>query len=64
MAKIKYSLTLLDLLDTIYWEISFYGSPSQREETFGELRERMKDIDLKDTIPFDEIFKEETDEEE
>jgi hypothetical protein len=52
--------SLQDVLDAIYWEISFHGDPQDKREKLGELMERVDSI--KDgtakLIPADEIFKE------
>jgi hypothetical protein len=39
------SFTLLDVLGEIYWEISFYGRPEDRDRESAELRERMREIE-------------------
>lgn len=36
--------SLLEILDAIYWEISFYGSPSATKEVFEDLAEQVSDI--------------------
>lgn len=37
-------LTLLDVLDAIYWEISFYGGPEERDDCKFDMRERVDEI--------------------
>lgn len=37
-------ITLLELLDAIYWEISFYGGPESRDDHRCEMRERVDEI--------------------
>ena len=65
----KMCYNLLDFLDAIYWEISFYGSPDQALELREELSEQIKDIkDALDRgedaglITLDEFIDEEDDE--
>ncbi len=50
--------SLLDILDAIYWDISFHGPPTQRDEFLGEMKERMDDIEtgLVDTRPIDDLL--------
>lgn len=50
--------TLQDVLDAIYWEISFHGSPQSKIEFKEELNARMDDIKagLVEGIPAEEIF--------
>lgn len=43
--RARYAISLMELLDAIYWEISFYGPPQNREEFFEELNDRKKEID-------------------
>ncbi len=37
-------VTLLEFLDAIYWEISFYGSPEERTEMRDEIRQTVAEI--------------------
>lgn len=37
--------TLLDILGEIYWEISFYGSPENRDRESAELRESVREVE-------------------
>lgn len=37
--------TLLDILDAIYWDISFVGGPKQKEEFLDKLNDRLDEID-------------------
>jgi hypothetical protein len=39
------TFTLLDVLGEIYWEISFYGSPDERDRSRAELQESMSEVD-------------------
>jgi hypothetical protein len=55
--------TLLDILDAIYWEISFYGGPGGRDEQLEELCDRVDeakaDLDRGKTFKsVDELFDE------
>lgn len=53
-------MTLLDILDAIYWEISFCGSPAQAAEFREGLMQSVEDIKSGnvDTVPLDDIIKE------
>ena len=46
--------------ETIYFDISFHGPPSQRDEFIDEMRGRIEEIDLGivETRPMDEVFEE------
>jgi len=50
------SITLIELLYSIFWELSFMGSPKRRDEKKEELGQLVKDIkDGKvETVPWDE----------
>lgn len=39
------TFTLLDVLGEIYWEISFYGGPEDRDREDAELRESMREVE-------------------
>lgn len=39
------TFTLLDVLGEIYWEISFYGSPEDRDREGAELRESVREVE-------------------
>ena len=39
------TFTLLDVLGEIYWEISFYGSPEDRDRERAEVRERLREVE-------------------
>lgn len=39
------TFTLLDVLGEIYWEISFYGSPEDRDRQGAELQESVREIE-------------------
>lgn len=43
-ATCKTTVTLLEFLDAIYWEISFYGVPEARDEQWSCLKERVDSI--------------------
>lgn len=51
---------LLDVLDAIYWDISFMGGPQDNKEFLEEMKGRMDDIKTGITkgIPAEEVFKE------
>lgn len=44
LAQAPCTFTLLDVLGEIYWEISFHGSPENRDERGAELRERVREV--------------------
>jgi len=50
--KISHSrdFTLLEILDAIYWEISFYGSPADAAEMLQEMGEVVNTIKLEETV--------------
>ncbi len=56
----KRTYTLLQILDAIYWEISFYGGPEEAAAMRNELAERVESIKSGEakTIPFEDIIKE------
>jgi hypothetical protein len=39
------TFTLLDVLGGIYWEISFYGSPEDRDRQRAELQQSVREIE-------------------
>lgn len=45
LGQIEVTYTLLEILDAIYWEISFHGNPENRNERKAELDERVKEIE-------------------
>jgi len=52
---------LLDILDTIYYEISFHGSPENTKKVLEELKESVANIDeddLSEYKSFDELKEE------
>ena len=53
-------LTLLEILDAIYYEISFVGGPEDQEKFVEEMGRRLADVKSGEekTRPFDEIVKE------
>ena len=57
--------TLLEVLNAIYYDISFMGGPEDNKEFLEELNERVEEIDngTAKLIPMDEILKEDEDEE-
>jgi len=44
--KFEHSITLIELLYAIFWELSFYGSPKERDEKTDELMKRCEEIDI------------------
>lgn len=50
--------SLLDILDAIYFDISFHGPPDQRDEFIDEMRSRMEEIDngTIETRPIEDFF--------
>jgi hypothetical protein len=59
----SYEPSLLEVLDAIYWDISFYGNPEQTADFFEELKERSKEVEdgTATLVPFN--FHEDDDEE-
>lgn len=57
--KLKRDFTLLDILDAIYFDISFYGGPKEIENFVAEMNCRLEEIKSgkAKTIPLDEVFK-------
>ena len=53
--QFKPDMTLIQLLYTIFWELSFMGQPEDRDKATEELNERVKNIDLSKCIPFQEV---------
>jgi len=52
----KQHFTLLEILDTVYWEVSFYGGPEQAQEMCEDLKQRVEDVKsgVEKTIPWEE----------
>ena len=52
-------VTVLQLLYAVFWELSFFGTPEERDATHEELRESVRRIDAGEAelIPFDEIVR-------
>jgi hypothetical protein len=52
--------SLLDILDAIYFDISFHGPPSQRDEFIDGLREQVEGIEdgTIETFPMEDMFEE------
>ena len=50
--------SLLDIIDAIYWDISFHGPPSQRDEFLDGIKEQMEEINLgtAETYPIEDLF--------
>lgn len=49
--------SLQDVLDAIYWEISFHGDPQDKREKLDELKERVGEIKKGDFISADDLFR-------
>lgn len=51
--------TLQDVLDAIYWDISFMGGPQENKKFIEEMKQRKEDIDsgLVKMIPLEEVMK-------
>lgn len=60
--RVEHYFSLLDVLDAIYWDISFYGPPSEAKEFFTELHSRVDSIKENledcDCRPVEEVFNE------
>lgn len=56
----KRTYTLLQILDAIYWEISFYGGPKEAADMKEELCRRVDEVKSGNakTIPFEDVMKE------
>jgi hypothetical protein len=56
--KTTTSLTLDEVVNCVLWEISFYGSPEDREEMQEELQDRVKEVDSGEVkgIPMEDVF--------
>ena len=48
---------LLEIIDAVYWEISFYGGPEEAHAMCEDLKQRVEDVKsgVEKTIPFDEV---------
>ena len=44
LAKTSYNFTLLEVLDAIYFEITFHGDPEDTESFWGEMKERAEEV--------------------
>ena len=53
LVKCIWPYTLLELLDAIYWEISFMGAPEDRDGAKEELQERYENFDKNELMEFD-----------
>ena len=53
-------VTLLQLIHALFWELSFFGIPEERDATRDELRQQVKRIEAGEErlIPFEDIRKE------
>jgi hypothetical protein len=58
LAKVRCRWTLLDLLDAIYWDISFFGGPNERDQEMQTLQDRIKDYEenKEEGIPIEELL--------
>jgi hypothetical protein len=59
ISKGNFYFSLLDVLDTFFWDISFYGSPSDSKIFFEEIKQSIKDIDSGkvELIPWEDVKK-------
>lgn len=53
VARISVDITLGDLLQAIFWEIGFHGSPQRRDEACQEWEDRRDELDKKGEMPED-----------
>lgn len=44
LAEVKKKYTLQNVIEGVFWELSFYGSPSDKDEKSEELKERMDEV--------------------
>jgi hypothetical protein len=53
-------LTLMEILDAIYWEVSFHGGPEQAASFLDELQQNIEEVKSGkvETIPLEDIKKE------
>jgi len=60
MFEAKKDFSLLDVLNGIYWDISFMGGPEENKEFLEEMRQRVEDIKSgkEKCIPIEEAFPE------
>jgi hypothetical protein len=58
--RTRIDITLIEFLKAIFFDLTFHGSPEQRDEFREELRGRVDEIDRGEArlIPADEVFKE------
>lgn len=49
------NITLVELFKTIFWELSFYGSPKERDKRVDDLEKRLMDKNIK-TVSSEEVF--------
>lgn len=61
IAKVTAWFSLLEVLDGIYMEISFHGTPAKRDAVMATLQEQVEDIKAgrAKTVPWEEVFPEE-----
>lgn len=50
------SSTLGDILNSVIWELSFFGGPASRDTFRDELNERVENLNEEDFIPMDELL--------
>ena len=53
-------MTLLQLIHALFWELSFFGTPDQRDGTYAELQQQVKRIEAGEErlILFEDLWKE------
>jgi len=57
IAKTHKEFTLFEILHGLFWELSFHGSPKNRQEKLEEIQESIRQIDSgeAETIPWEEV---------
>jgi hypothetical protein len=66
LLKATREFSLLDVLDAIYWDISFVGGPAENAEFIAGLKDQMEEIKSGNVpmIPMEQVFKDLKDEDE
>ena len=55
--NVKPSITLVELLTCVFWELSFFGDPSSRDSKLKELEDRVENIDESKLVDWEEVKK-------
>jgi len=52
-------ITLIDFLKAVFFELTFHGSPQERDQVGGELQQRMDDVESGRvrSVPAEEVFR-------